>query len=379
MNSGEIEKLIALKQEGEYWDFKREWYSINNTSDLLHDIICMANNMADRDAYIIIGVDEEEDYAVRDVSQDENRRSTQQIVDFLRSKNFAGDVRPIVFIETVEFEEGKVDVIVIKKSDHTPFYLTKEHKGVKPYHIYTRVQDTNTPKDSSAAIKDVEYLWKKRFKLLVSPLEKVKYLLTRKDEWVRSPLEYRMAEYHSVFPEYQIEHVYDKSRDGYEYYLFSQTDKTPHWYDINIFFHQTMLASFGGVALDGGRYFTSTPDKGFISLNHCNSEIIYYRYYLKNSLNYIIHGYFSAEADNYEARLSKEKFLECAIIYDSVEEKTHFESYVKEKWKHRELYAKKCNLPYFPEIEGYNMDTLIENYENAKILKMMYQDFLEDK
>lgn len=26
MNEDEIRKLITLKQEGSYWDFKREWY-----------------------------------------------------------------------------------------------------------------------------------------------------------------------------------------------------------------------------------------------------------------------------------------------------------------------------------------------------------------
>ena len=36
----EIRRLIELRQEGEYWDFKKEWYQ--NKSDLLHDIICMA-------------------------------------------------------------------------------------------------------------------------------------------------------------------------------------------------------------------------------------------------------------------------------------------------------------------------------------------------
>ena len=54
----EIRELINLKQEGSYWDFKREWYKNNKNADLLHDIICMANNLSNRDGYIIIGVKE---------------------------------------------------------------------------------------------------------------------------------------------------------------------------------------------------------------------------------------------------------------------------------------------------------------------------------
>jgi hypothetical protein len=39
----EIRKLISLGTEGDYWDFKAEWHG--NNSDLLHDIICMANKV----------------------------------------------------------------------------------------------------------------------------------------------------------------------------------------------------------------------------------------------------------------------------------------------------------------------------------------------
>ena len=75
MNKYDIKKLISLKQEGNYWDFKREWYSRDKKADLLHDIICMANNLVNRDAYIIIGVDEENDYSFSSVKSDPNRKT----------------------------------------------------------------------------------------------------------------------------------------------------------------------------------------------------------------------------------------------------------------------------------------------------------------
>ena len=84
------------------------------TDDLLIDIICMANNLVDRDCYIIIGVDEENDFKITDVSSDENRKNTQNIVDFLRNKPFAGNVRPEVYVRTIKLEENVIDVIVIK-------------------------------------------------------------------------------------------------------------------------------------------------------------------------------------------------------------------------------------------------------------------------
>ncbi len=46
--------MIEKKTKGGYWDFKKCWHS--NKTDLLHDIICMANNIENKDACIIIGV-----------------------------------------------------------------------------------------------------------------------------------------------------------------------------------------------------------------------------------------------------------------------------------------------------------------------------------
>lgn len=46
--------MIEKKIKGGYWDFKKCWHS--NKTDLLHDIICMANNIENKDACIIIGV-----------------------------------------------------------------------------------------------------------------------------------------------------------------------------------------------------------------------------------------------------------------------------------------------------------------------------------
>lgn len=110
----EIYELISYKQEGAYWDFKKEWYAEGKLADLLHDIICMANNMENRDAYIIIGIDEENDYKVNDLTNANDRKSTQMVVDFLREKKFAGGIRPQVMIESLQMEEGIIDIILVK-------------------------------------------------------------------------------------------------------------------------------------------------------------------------------------------------------------------------------------------------------------------------
>lgn len=172
-----IESLVALHQEGPYWDFKREWYGDNKDGDMLIDIICMANNLVDKDAYIIIGVDEENDYSIQDITQDTNRRNTQMLTDFIRSKKFAGDFRPVVTVEQVQLNNGVVDVIIVYNSTNTPYFLKEKYKGIFADNIYVRLQDSNTPSDKSADFHHIEYLWKKRFGMLLSPIEKVKLYL----------------------------------------------------------------------------------------------------------------------------------------------------------------------------------------------------------
>lgn len=97
----EVLKPVFLKREGSYWDFKSEWYSHGGKPDLLHDLIYMANNLENRDAYIIIGIDDENDFKLMNVKGESNRKNTQMMVDFLKDKKFAGGVGPMVYIETV--------------------------------------------------------------------------------------------------------------------------------------------------------------------------------------------------------------------------------------------------------------------------------------
>lgn len=154
---------ISLKQEGESWDFKKEWHA--NKYDLLHDIICMSNQIGQEDGIIIIGCDEECDYQLNDVTNDPNRRDTAKLVVFLRDKRFAGGVRPVAYVHSMNIRGVTIDVVVVKNTRSTPYYLSESFGDIRANHIYTRVMDTNTPKDKSADPDRVEKLWKKRFAL----------------------------------------------------------------------------------------------------------------------------------------------------------------------------------------------------------------------
>ena len=370
MDINNIEKLISLKQEGSYWDFKREWYSQDKKADLLHDIICMANNLSNRDSYIIIGVDEENDYSFSSVMDDPNRRNTQQLVDFLRDKHFAGGVRPVVHVENISIGENEIDVIVVHNSDATPFYLTEKYQSVMSNNIYTRVMDSNTPKNKSADLSHIELLWKKRFGLLASPIERMMIFLKNPGLWDCSPSCFEEKLYYRFSPEFTIETVMDDSKNGYQYYLFNQTDIHPRWYDINLYYHQTMLASLEGVSLDGGRYFTPSPRTDGISLTQYHNWDVAFKYYIKNSIEYIVHEFYY-HPDGDDETIAHNRFMKCILVFECDSEKENFKEYLKLNWDKKENYIDNIWLPYFEEVDGYNMDAIKEEYLNSQILQKM--------
>ena len=371
----EILELISLKQEGAYWDFKKEWYEDGKQPDLLHDIICMANNLENRDAYIIIGIDEENDYCVNDMTNAENRKSTQMLVDFVRNKKFAGGIRPRVMVETMQLETGTIDIIVIKNGYSTPYVLEEAYRGVCANNIYTRVMDSNTPKNKTAEISHIEYLWKKRFRLLMAPLEQVFYYLLNREEWEDVPEDGAITrQYYKYSPEYIIEHFRCDDRDGYEYYLFSQSDSRPRWYNINVKYHQTTLFSTIGAGLDGGRYFTNVPCTDFLFDDWRYEGNVCFKYYVKGTKEMILHDFF-CDYDSHEAMYAREQFEECILIFSSNEEKENFKEYAATKWAERQNYLEDVRLPHMELPSAYREDAFKEEYENAIVLKKMLDEY----
>lgn len=371
----EILELISLKQEGSYWDFKKEWYEVGKQADLLHDIICMANNLENRDAYIIIGIDEENEYRVNDMTNADNRKSTQMLVDFMRNKKFAGGIRPRVMVEIMQLETGIIDIIVIKNGYSTPYVLEESYQGVNANNIYTRVMDSNTPKNKTAEISHIEYLWKKRFRLLTTPLEQVFYYFLNKEDWLDVPDDSSIIrQYYKYAPEYIIEYCRCDDRDGYEYYLFSQTDSRPRWYNIYVKYHQTTLFSTIGIGLDGDRYFTNVPCTDFLFDDWRHEGSVSFKYYIKGTKEMILHDFFF-DYDNHEAVYARERFEECILIFSSDAEKFNFKEYADAKWSERQKYLEDVHLPYMEVPDTYRKDAFKEEYENAIVLKKMLDDY----
>ena len=78
-----VENLIRTGREDDWWDFKECHHE--DRAALLHDIICLANNHADRDSYLIFGV-RDKTFEIIGVESDPHRKNQQNIVDFLSQK-----------------------------------------------------------------------------------------------------------------------------------------------------------------------------------------------------------------------------------------------------------------------------------------------------
>lgn len=85
-----VVSLASLKREGNCWDFKRKRHT--DRAKLLHDIICLANNLEQSTSYLIIGIDEDRGHIAVDVTDDDNRRDTQELTDLIAKVSWFGSL-----------------------------------------------------------------------------------------------------------------------------------------------------------------------------------------------------------------------------------------------------------------------------------------------
>lgn len=337
-----IVEFIESRREDDYYDFKQYWEENESEnknkdpkSDLLHDIICMANNKHIGDSYIIFGV-EDKTYNITGVENDINRKNQQQIIDFLKDKKFESGVRPQIELKTISLEGHLLDVLIVKESTDTPYYLTERFNQVEAYHIYTRVGDTNTPKSKNADINYVEYLWKKRFLLTVSPIRRIFYKLKYKEEWIEKYNEEKDCEiYFNIYnPEYTINITEDNEKLTQPFYNFVMTNDNSKYGILKIKYFETEIYSCQCIYLDSSQYITSVPEWSFLELIDKMNVDYGYKYFIKESELYLIHKFLYDE-DNFEQDNARRRLYDVIVIYNSKEEKELFEEYIysnKEKF-----------------------------------------------
>lgn len=372
----EIKALILSKREDDYWDFKEKHHS--NKADLLHDIICMANNRVDRDAYIIFGI-ADKTFDVVGVENDENRGNQQQMIDFLKSKKFVSGIRPRVEMQTLMLAGHEVDVLIIKNSTDTPYFLTEDFsdngRKVRANHIYTRVGDTNTDIDKSADINNIEYLWKKRFLLTRSPFEQIMKRLENKDEWKNDEYVY----YNIYNPEFTI--TLEDDDEGPEllpeFYAYAMSNSATMYQMLSIKYFGTQLYGRQVALLDSGRYTTPVPEWGYLFFGEFKIHPDYaFKYFIKGSPHYKLNEFLYDE-ENQEQGYARRRFFEVVLLFEDTLEKEAFLEYVH---LHKDDFLNRLAVldGEWSWIEGNTQrqqEQVVIRLKTGKVLNQMLEEF----
>lgn len=293
-----ILNLIESKKEGVYWDFKAQYSAEVKSIDLLHDIICLANADHDGDRYIIFGVTN--DFKHQDISNDPNRKTQAQLIDMLRTAKFADDVFPDIKLDTLQLENGQLDILTIKNTNSKPYYLTEDkNTGGKSTlsagTVYTRIMDTNTPKNRATSSVHIEKMWKERFGLLSTSLERFKTYLKDFKNW-KSVSSFssnnRIEFFYQLFPEFTIQRTDDghgMEHHNFEWvrgeigYHYSQCANNTSVFELC--YHNTPLAYIVLATFDAGKKTIVAPEWFPVGQGRLYC-------YLEDSLEYIYQHYF---------------------------------------------------------------------------------------
>ena len=258
----EIETLIIRHSEGTYWDFKRCHHT--NTADLIHDVLCFANANHRGRRFLIFGVDDS-DFSLHEISSDPGRRTQADIAGLFRdnARKFFQSRFPDFYLAELVVQGKLLDVLVIEDTPHKPYYLIQKYEKLYPHHIYTRVCDTNTPVTDAAQPHEIERMWRERFGLASSPLDRMKLYLNETDSWVPSNRGgENLLEHHRIFPEFTL-----RVTDAEEFMARNEEwtrgeirrdNNHAGYYEVQ--YHQTCLARVRYVSFDDHKKSMIAPN-----------------------------------------------------------------------------------------------------------------------
>ena len=340
-----VVELAALKREGAYWDFKREWH--DNRSKLLHDIICMANNPTGATGMLIIGIDEDMDYSpTGGVERLGKRLNTQQLTDMLRSKRWADEL-PHVRVVPLKLGSNAIDVVLVDHdANAVPYYLEGDYgqgkDTVRAGVVYAREADSNTPLNGAASALAVERLWRRRFGLDKAPLELLPRLLKEPAKWERTlPVLLRDEEgcgycyCHVEHPEFTFVRRPEEDWDRLEYFMLaSPFFDEPDWWTGYYYYHQTLICRIDGAYSD----HLWIPQPRIAALREKKAtyrpeDALFYGYYLDGSLERAAMLFELDESKEGPGAIEEVGWLDSLVpTYRDESERAAFEKWVSGNW-----------------------------------------------
>ena len=282
-----IAALIERRTEGSYWDFKRNHHE--SKYDLVHDVLCLANTKHRGRRFLIFGV-ADEDFSLHSISNDAKRRTQADVAGLFRDNadKFFQSRFPEFYLKEIEIDGKFVDVMVIEDRPHKPYYFTKQFGKIKAHHIYTRICDTNTPANDAAQPDEIEQMWRERFGLDESPIERVKNYLSDPHSWIQDNVGSNLNAYYKFFPEFTLK-ITDAEdciacHEEWTRGEICSENNYAGYYEIH--YHQTCLARIRYVSFDDRKKSMIAPDSEVRGSGR-------FYFYEIDSINYTIQKYLS--------------------------------------------------------------------------------------
>lgn len=284
-----LDDLLSLKSEGVWWDFKLKFH--DDLFDLLHDITCLANVIHDGDRFLIFGINDALEVVGLDV--EELRFSQADVISYLRQQPYAEHNIPKIDIKFLKYSEKNVVILRIKNERLKPFYFTKElkcrNKILRAGAVYSRIRDTNTPKDSCANPQDTKAMWQERFGLDLPAITRFQLLLKDTDNWVYNGIN---GAFYALDPDFTIS-ISEEDYRGGNFWWQNVLIEEPVKYDYllkykNAVMHELPVVHFQNeglcVPFPDVEYVTH-PEKrdGLDAKFYCDLF-----YYTKGTLSYVL-------------------------------------------------------------------------------------------
>lgn len=370
-----VRTLINTGHEGQYWDFKQEWYS--NKASMLHDILCMANNPDQHDSYLIIGVDD--NCKITGVENDIRRKTTQMLNDFLREKNFSDGIRPELYVENINIDNHQVDVIVIKNSDKTPFALagdyTDGNKTVHRNNIYSRIHDSNTPIDKTSSPTIVEELYKKRLYIDSDPLKKFEHYLDDIDGW-RQCDDIDGEFYYANNTKMTLKLTDENDSDRYSNFLCKIWPSKSAKYDTaRLIYENITVSKIRHAGLDDHRIDVIEPDHEYVDISKASNNTPDYREYY-----YVIAGSILDKFNKFllrkhyvygQSEFMLKKWSGHIIYFKDDNEKAAFDKYINSNVENVYEVINNTECPFATNTDRWTQID-IDSYKSTLAIKSLF-------
>lgn len=279
------------------------------------------------------------------MNNDDNRKDTQKLIDFLSSKELS-TATPKVIVESFIIKDKEIDVLTIFDTKRLPVFLKsnykKGQKSIYPGQIFTRIGDTNTPINTTANDPALEKLYRKRLRLDITIYERYDYLIERVNDWTYIDEEQKLL--YNFDPNFYIlivpcdEEEENRLYHTGDYYSWLvDSSSFPSEWKINS--HKSVIFMYGEhkifeenslLDFDRDRGITISP---YVSYLDFPKKDLPYNYLIKDSRIWKFMKLFSSAWDNCMSEpfnssyYSANSILENIVVYLDEEEKKDIEQY----------------------------------------------------